>query len=244
MLKRLARLLRDESDHGVTVGRYGGEEFVLICPDADFDETVERAERLRRLVAAMTFDGDGLEDKDLTITSSFGVATAEAGDTADTLMRRADAALFEAKETGRNKVVSFTVAQFAAGGKRAESSERLEYDGRAVLTCQGSPDMIGLKLRGYVEDADARWKSLEGDTASFRLGSRGLTGRWGRRADDRPVEVRVRVEPPPRGRRPNAAPTCTLHVRVVPLGWGATPEKFRRRAEGVLRDLRSYLVAE
>ena len=242
VLKKLARVLREQSDHGMTVGRYGGEEFVLICPDAGLEDTAERAERLRRHIAGLVITGDGLDEPGLRITSSFGVAAAGPGDTADSLMRRADGALYHAKETGRNRVVTFTPEQFAAGGGRPDEPVAEDYDGTEVLTCQGSASMIGLKLKGFVEDAGARWVSLGDDTVSFRLGNRGLTGRWGRRADDRPVEVRVRVEPPPRGRRPGAVATCTLHVRVVPLGWGVTPDKFRDRGRRVVRELRSYLV--
>jgi diguanylate cyclase (GGDEF)-like protein len=82
--------------------RTGGEEFLLLLPDADAREAAVTAERLRSAVAAMT-------ETELTVTCSFGVAAArgEAVDLA-TLTGQADAALYRAKHEGRNRVVVFT----------------------------------------------------------------------------------------------------------------------------------------
>jgi len=83
------------------VGRLGGEEFCLL-EHCELDEAVAIAEGLRRSIADLRFpprDGFG-------ITCSFGVAEWENGDTIDYLLRRADVALYDAKKTGRDRVVA------------------------------------------------------------------------------------------------------------------------------------------
>lgn len=83
------------------VGRYGGEEFLIIFEGATLDVARDLAERIRIRVLADPFIEDS---KKLHITVSLGVAEARAGDNAETLIRRADMALYEAKEAGRNRV--------------------------------------------------------------------------------------------------------------------------------------------
>jgi len=88
--------------------RYGGEEFLIAMPDTDraFSEIV--AERLRQEVAAHKLVVNGGRDE-LQVTVSIGIASTESGpedDTAQKLIKRADEALYQAKETGRNQVIS------------------------------------------------------------------------------------------------------------------------------------------
>ncbi|MBN2041617.1 MAG: GGDEF domain-containing protein [Spirochaetes bacterium] len=81
-----------------TCGRWGGEEFLVICPEIDIVNAVHFAERLRQIIYLNTFH------ENLKVTSSFGVASyAECGNV-DSLLRRADARLYEAKANGRNRV--------------------------------------------------------------------------------------------------------------------------------------------
>jgi len=86
--------------------RYGGEEFVLVMPDTDLSFAFMVGERIRQRIAADTFKvglvGDGLE-----ITCSVGVACLEQlDDTPETILKRADQALYRAKNDGRNRVVA------------------------------------------------------------------------------------------------------------------------------------------
>jgi two-component system, cell cycle response regulator len=82
-------------------GRLGGEEFVLLT-ESDLADAFDIAQELRRSVERLKiFDGD----KPVAVTCSVGVAEWEPGDTIDIVLRRADMALYEAKRTGRNKVV-------------------------------------------------------------------------------------------------------------------------------------------
>lgn len=87
---------------GDVAARYGGEEFVLLLPDADIHDGKHMAERLLAAVRALRIDTDG---KDLRITVSVGVTAAQAGDTVESWVQRADRALYRAKQSGRDRVV-------------------------------------------------------------------------------------------------------------------------------------------
>lgn len=86
--------------------RYGGEEFVVVMPDTKIEDAERIAERIRLHVAGSPFrvmNGSEL----LTVTISIGVAaTLGAGDKPETLLKRADEAVYEAKASGRNKVIA------------------------------------------------------------------------------------------------------------------------------------------
>lgn len=85
--------------------RYGGEEFVLVMPDTTPDMAAGVAERLRAIVESEPFRIPGT-DVALSVTASLGIAAMLPGDTPDALLKRADNALYEAKRSGRNRVVA------------------------------------------------------------------------------------------------------------------------------------------
>jgi two-component system cell cycle response regulator len=82
--------------------RYGGEEFVILMPGAGLAEAEHAAERLRRSVCNETFKLS--EELELPVTVSIGLAQASSGEPMESLLRRADAALYEAKTDGPNRV--------------------------------------------------------------------------------------------------------------------------------------------
>ena len=94
---RLGTALRDFD----LVGRYGGEEFVAVLQNTGVDAAVQIAERVRRRFADHPFNIAGVPQR---ITISQGVALARSGDSVDSLIARADAALYAAKQTGRDCV--------------------------------------------------------------------------------------------------------------------------------------------
>ncbi|HEV2360675.1 MAG TPA: diguanylate cyclase [Acidimicrobiales bacterium] len=102
VLKAVAAIVRDSIRPGDGVYRYGGEEFCVIMPSTPLPEAAEAAERVRAAVEARAFDVGGGE---IRRTASFGVACTTSSDSA-ALVAAADAALYEAKNGGRNKVVS------------------------------------------------------------------------------------------------------------------------------------------
>jgi two-component system, cell cycle response regulator len=114
VLKQLARILKVEARDKVDrVGRYGGEEFMLLLPGTVLDAAVTFSERVRKAVEARTFTFDG---STLKRTASFGVAgwPHPRIPNCDALVRAADDALYVAKETGRNRVVRFDSDDFNA----------------------------------------------------------------------------------------------------------------------------------
>ncbi|MCG8695763.1 MAG: PleD family two-component system response regulator [Minwuiales bacterium] len=87
------------------VSRIGGEEFVVIMPDTDLGIASVVAERLRKSFADEPFQVTA-DVGSVTVTCSIGVAMSHAGDDPDSLLKRADDALYRAKNDGRNRVVT------------------------------------------------------------------------------------------------------------------------------------------
>lgn len=106
VLKQLAQVcltcLRDLD----IVGRIGGEEFAILMPDTDIDHSIQAAERLRATIASTQVSPNGVEPFHITV--SLGVATLIDKDASiDTLLNQADQALYQAKNEGRNRVISY-----------------------------------------------------------------------------------------------------------------------------------------
>ena len=100
VLREIAALVRDNVRENDTLARWGGEEFMVLSLRTGPDRALRVAERLRQAVADHAFTGVPRQ-----VTSSFGVAIHTPNETGQTLAKRADQALYQAKETGRNKVV-------------------------------------------------------------------------------------------------------------------------------------------
>jgi diguanylate cyclase (GGDEF)-like protein len=97
----VADVLRDTGRDPVALGRLGGEEFVVLLPGAGAEAACAVAERLRGQVASLDVSR-WLPDRGVTI--SIGVTVANLGDSASSMLRRADEALYAAKDGGRNCV--------------------------------------------------------------------------------------------------------------------------------------------
>jgi len=107
-LARFSAFLSRSAPAGAGVGRLGGEEFLLLISALDAGAVVDSVERIRAGVA-----GVSLAEYDVTpFTASFGIAFWEAeDDSLGALLRRADLALYQAKQTGRNRVCVYDVSQ-------------------------------------------------------------------------------------------------------------------------------------
>lgn len=97
--RRVEVLLRQ----GDVLGRYGGEEFLLLLPMIDLSAALQLAERIRCTLADSPVQ---LKSGEVTVTASFGVAQLECGEEADDWLIRVDQALYRAKEHGRNCVMA------------------------------------------------------------------------------------------------------------------------------------------
>lgn len=112
VLNEFATILRRMTRDTDTAGRWGGEEFLVICPKVELNDAFALAERIRAAVAKHSFPVVGKK------TCSFGVASYRLGDTADTMVKRADEALYKAKQHGRDRVA--TENRALTGNARAE----------------------------------------------------------------------------------------------------------------------------
>ncbi len=98
-----ANIISDTIRNTDSVSRFGGEEFLIILPETNEVGAKELAERIRSL-----FAGREISPLLTPATASFGIACANSGDNLDKLLKRADKALYQAKESGRNCCVIFT----------------------------------------------------------------------------------------------------------------------------------------
>lgn len=170
VLVSFASLLRRLATPDDLVARYGGEEFTMLCPHCDHDEIVARAEKVRRELE--TLPQHCLDNR--KITASFGVTEIQAGDTPETMLRRADRALLRAKESGRNQV-----ARLGAGMPETPTTERRRLfrrwmqsapSGRLLEETLSTDVPLTLtmeKLRGFISDHHAEIAPPE--EASLRL---------------------------------------------------------------------------
>jgi diguanylate cyclase (GGDEF)-like protein len=97
-LKEIAGILTGYGRRADVTGRWGGEEFLIVCPESDLAGVLELAEIFRNKIETHDFS---VIDQ---MTASFGVTTWQEGDKIQTMMERVDAALYQAKENGRNCV--------------------------------------------------------------------------------------------------------------------------------------------
>jgi len=102
VLQELAKLLRSELGSGHSVGRWGGEEFILLFRDARLSDAEKMAQRIRQAVADSTWEYAGQR---LHITLTMGLCQDGGNSDVDTLLQRADVALYKGKRGGRNVVV-------------------------------------------------------------------------------------------------------------------------------------------
>ncbi len=98
VLREVGRRLRTSLRKGDLLGRWGGEEFMIIMRGDSQHDVLAAVERLREDIAFWPFDGVG------AVSASFGVAEGHMGDSIHSLLDRADKALYQAKHLGRNRV--------------------------------------------------------------------------------------------------------------------------------------------
>ncbi len=133
-LQAAASVLREDLRDADLVGRWGGEEFMLLTRQTSSDTAVEVCERLRQSFEVASL-GDGLR-----VTVSLGVALMRPEDDADSIVRRADEALYQAKRQGRNRVVLAASTMVAAhnatspvGAATPHERHRLPSDASASM---------------------------------------------------------------------------------------------------------------
>lgn len=98
VLIQFSKLVRKCIRSTDTFARWGGEEFVLLLPETGYERAIQISDKVRRLTESTRFSCVS------HVTVSFGVTQYLEGDTADTLFKRADEALYKAKDNGRNRI--------------------------------------------------------------------------------------------------------------------------------------------
>jgi diguanylate cyclase (GGDEF)-like protein len=106
LLRDVSHLLKENLRTVDIPARYGGEEFVIVCPETQRDQAVALADRLRATIAETGFEDE--DGRPVHLTVSVGVASSPLdAQTKSALVDAADKALYEAKRTGKNRVVAF-----------------------------------------------------------------------------------------------------------------------------------------
>lgn len=101
VLKAVSTLLKGSTRDSDIVGRWGGEEFMIICPDTHLEGCRNLAEQLRKRIADYQFEEIG------SVQASFGVAVYRKDEDVESIVARVDKALYRAKESGRNRVEAY-----------------------------------------------------------------------------------------------------------------------------------------
>jgi diguanylate cyclase (GGDEF)-like protein len=244
-----AALLKSMCRSGDLVARYGGEEFAILCADCTNASAARKAEAIRRRLAEHKHAYLGHK----CITASFGVTELQTGDTPETMLRRADRALLQAKDQGRNQVVQL-------GGGMSDLPEKKTWwpfagwSGRALvestLKTPVPMEVAVQKLRGFVSDQNARILHTKQNEMSMELTDRLMTSN--RRKNDRAVAFNITLR------------FCEKHVRRsnthglasgdyvethVEVTIHPCRDRDRRhentlhKARGLLGSLKSYLIA-
>ena len=235
-----ASLIDTHSRGNDLVARYGGEEFVLICPGCNGDSALQKAEEIRRSLAAKPQPALN----NAKMTASFGVTQYQAGDTPESMLKRADEALYQAKSTGRNRVV-----QLGEGVKPSGSSEKRSWFGwatsktersvtRRALRCGVPVQIVAEKIRGFISDNHAELVSADRTSLVVTANERMVPSR--RRNNDRPFTLAMHIS------LKEADDAST--VIEVEIKSHRTRNRRRDdegdRAEQVVDCLKAYLVAE
>lgn len=109
VLRAVAAALKNGIRKGIDVpARYGGEEFMVVMPFTGLETAVDVSDRLRNAIKGQVVD---CENKNISVTCSFGVAEYLRGETMEQLIERADISLYQAKHGGRNRVCAAASSQ-------------------------------------------------------------------------------------------------------------------------------------
>jgi diguanylate cyclase (GGDEF)-like protein/PAS domain S-box-containing protein len=244
-----ASLLKSMCRSGDLVARYGGEEFAVLCADCTNAAAAQKAEAIRKALSDIKHSC--LEDK--SITASFGVTELQAGDTPETMLRRADRALLQAKDAGRNQVVQLGDGMIEEKIKRSWwpfQSWRGKALVEATLVTAVPIEVAVQKLRGFIADQDAKIVKTSHNELEMTVtdGNAGVA----RRASDRPITFVIHLTlSQQHSERANAQGFAVgtyaetrIEVKIRPRRdrdrrRDATTERARR----ILGSLKSYLMA-
>jgi diguanylate cyclase (GGDEF)-like protein/PAS domain S-box-containing protein len=247
VLKAFASQLKHACRAGDLVARYGGEEFVMLCADCEATVAIGRADQIRCNFAAVP--QPALEGR--AITASFGVTEIQAGDTPDTMFRRADRALFMAKNNGRNAVVQLGTGAVDPPPPHPEpvSGDETLSNGavaHSLFSLNGPVELAAAKLRGFILDHEAKVLAVDGHRVELQVSQLG-GGIQGRTQSMVPLLAHITMtDEPPRGH--HLAIRRSRHTFVEVQVFRQSTRLRRRRdqddaASRLISSLRAYLMA-
>jgi diguanylate cyclase (GGDEF)-like protein/PAS domain S-box-containing protein len=249
-LVSFASILSSHSRDGDLVARYGGEEFLLLTPNCDNATAVRRAELIRQTLERTPLASIGGE----SVTASFGVTEFQPGDSAETVVSRADRAMLKAKDNGRNRLIQLGSGNPVEPARSEPRKGWLGCFGSSQRPAVGEFDIITPvpielaieKLRGFIADHHAEIISVDESSLSLKLHSLCAVG--GRRLADHRIALRAKLtlsERQPPTAAPMASCKTNVHVTLQPLR-----NRDRRGRElsecfaQVVASLQSYLMGE
>ncbi|MGD0518359.1 MAG: diguanylate cyclase [Thermoguttaceae bacterium] len=249
-IKCLAALLKSSCRPGDLVARYGGEEFVVLCTDCDNATAARRTEQIRLNLCHMP----QLKMGSRQVTASFGVTEIQPGDTPETMLRRADRALFQAKAKGRNCVVQLGAGLPVKHKQKKSKPRRRAADANEQLLERKFVTAVPIKmavekLRGFVADHNAKINYVEGNHICLEIEEQ-RSNRL-RRTADRPVTFMIDlfIEEERSEKNDNAhceTPLVRTKIRAVVMPQIARNRRRNdiiRKANELLASFCAYLMA-
>lgn len=247
---KFSTLLTDLCRAGDLVARYGGEEFVILCCDCNNVTASKKANGIRQKLSERKIPEIG----NRAITASFGVTELQPGDTPESMLRRADRGLLQAKDRGRNQVVQMGEGMTTSTPKKGWwpfSNSRQSAILETNLVTIVPMEVAIQKLRGFIADQLATITLAEEEQLTIEIDGK-KAGEF-RRDNDRPIAFSVDLYF--KESRVTKTNTSNLargeyietHVHVV-----VKPKKSRDRrseqasirARKVMASLKSYLMAK
>ena len=187
----VANLLKQMCRAGDLVARYGGEEFAVLCADCTAEAATARADQIRKKLSETPHANLG----NRRLTASFGVAQLQAGDSAESMLGRADRALLMAKEQGRNRVVQLGASMDHEQPRPKKwwsfGSFKPQPLAQTTLTTAVPINIAIEKLRGFVTDQQARIISIRDNSVEMEISSENMG--LHRRQSDRPAMFRIEL---------------------------------------------------
>jgi len=169
-IRIVSEVLNNCKHEGAIIGRYGGEEFCVALPHTDLSKGKEVAEIFRCKIKSATKDFCG---KGVTITASFGVANVEVEMTSIShLLEHADRALYTAKESGRDRVVTWVTSEnhdYETGKENTAVQGRIQVGSSDYSELKGSADADLQLLNRRIAELETEIKNREAEYSKNRL---------------------------------------------------------------------------
>lgn len=240
VLVNLARMLQREAHSCELVARYGGEEFVIICPGLQIMQAAGRAERFRLEIAKLKF----ASEPGLTITSSFGISQSEPGDCLESILKRADQALYQSKHEGRNRTT--ILEKKSLGQANSQTNEKKASDKftfYSEMNCMIHKEILLIKLKGYVQEHEAKLLEIEQGKAVIQLGNKGFFSKWGKKIRRQPIRIEIDASD---ALKPSDTKSkkSKIKVYISPIGRPDNRETFLHRARSAFHEMSYHFLSE